>query len=277
LLALRARTENLVMSTTLSDDNTLRFRVGIALLACVGVGAVAALLFVSPFPQDPAYHDFADQRTLLNVPHALNVLSNLPFVIFGAWGVVWLLGPAGRCSGEKWQWWAFLIVFTCVALTGFGSAYYHANPNNATLYWDRLPLTVVFMAFFCLVFADRVAPAAGAWLLVPFIAFGVFGVTWWHWTETQGAGDVRVYALVQFVPLAALPIILLAFPSRHMSTGDVWGVLAWYALAKVLELLDAVIWNANGVVSGHTLKHLTASLGALWLLLIVRRQRDVSQ
>ncbi len=34
---------------------------------------------------------------------------------------------------------------------------------------------------------------------------------------------------------------------------------------KVLDLLDCPIWSALGVVSGHTLKHLTAGL-ATWHL-----------
>ena len=34
-------------------------------------------------PQPERYHDFADQRTVLGVPHALNVVSNLGFLIVG--------------------------------------------------------------------------------------------------------------------------------------------------------------------------------------------------
>ncbi len=161
------------MSNTLSPiclaPEAFRFRV--ALIAVLALMAVGALLVVPPFPQDPAYHNFADQRTLLHIPNALNVLSNVPFVIFGSLGLAWMLSPEARKASGRflcaWEWWAFLILFTFVALTGFGSAYYHWNPFNATLYWDRLPLTVVFMTFFVLVFAERVGLRAGFWLLGP--------------------------------------------------------------------------------------------------------------
>jgi hypothetical protein len=257
------------------------FRVRLTLIGVLGLFALSSLLFVAPFPQDTTYHNFADQRTLWNIPHALNVLSNIPFVIFGLCGLVWLLSKRGRSLGEhflyRWEWWASILLFIFVTLTGVGSAYYHANPNNDTLYWDRLPLTVVFMTFFVLVFAERVAPKIGPWLLWPCIAFGFFGVTYWHWTEMHGAGDVRVYALVQFFPLLALPIILLLFPPRYTGTAALWGVLAWYGLAKILELLDRAIYTGNGVVSGHTLKHLVAALGGLWLLLLLQRRRPLNQ
>lgn len=250
---------------------------GLAPLALLALAALAVLLFVPPFAQDPEYHNFADQRTLWHIPHALNVLSNIPFVIFGLMGLAWLMTPEGTAPGKHfmfvWEWWAYLLLFACVALTGFGSAYYHANPTNDTLYWDRLPLTVVFMTFFVLVVAERISPKVGPWLLGPCVAFGIFGVTYWHWTELRGAGDVRVYALVQFLPLLALPIVLLLFPARYTGTAGLWGVLAWYGLAKLLELLDRYVYTSNGLVSGHTLKHLVASLGGLWLVLLLQRRR----
>ena len=49
-------------------------------------------------------------------------------------------------------------------------------------------------------------------------------------------------------------------------------ILGWYVLAKVLELGDKVIYSANGVVSGHTLKHVVASLGALWIVFLLQKR-----
>src|SRR5262249_47111342 len=82
------------------------------------------------------------------------------------------------------------------------------------------------------------------------------------------------YALVQFFPMLIIPIVLLTFPARLYRTADLFAILGWYVLAKLLELGDKVIYSANGVVSGHTLKHLVASLGALWLVwMLTRRAR----
>src|SRR5262245_19636463 len=62
-------------------------RTGRILLLCLMLAALVALFFIPRFAQDTDYHNFADQRTLWSVPHALNVLSNAPFVIFGLWGL----------------------------------------------------------------------------------------------------------------------------------------------------------------------------------------------
>jgi hypothetical protein len=249
---------------------TFRLRVG----AVVGLGVVAAavLLCLPRLPQDPHYHDFADQRTLLGVPHALNVLSNLPLCIVGVLGL-WqvrrgrFLQPAER--------WPYAVLFAGVALTGLGSSYYHLDPDNERLVWDRLPMTVAFMGFFAAQLAERVSLRAGARLLGPLVALGAASVLYWHETERRGAGDLRPYYLVQFYPLAATPLLLVLFPPRYTGAPYVWAALGFYLLAKIVELpaLDRGIFLLSGVISGHTLKHLLAALGAyalVWMLAVRR-------
>jgi hypothetical protein len=254
------------------------YRKRLALLAVVGLVLLIALIAESPREQDKSYHNFADQRLMLGVPNALNVLSNIPFMVVGLVGLVYVLfwcSPAAFAA--PWERWAYVLLFTFVLLTGFGSAYYHLEPDNNTLYWDRLPMAVVFMTFFTLILADRVSPRVSPWLCLPLVAAGVFATTYWHWTELQGAGDLRLYVLVQFVPLLLLPVVLVAFPARHYRTADLLGILGLYVLAKLLELLDGSIYTANGVVSGHTLKHLVAALGAFWIVLMLRRRYTATQ
>jgi hypothetical protein len=264
-----------VSSTTRLGQQAIRVRV--ALFAVFAVLAVVFLVAVPPLRQDPTYHDFADQRPLLGIPHSLNVLSNVPFVVVGVLGVCYVLrpsiwrSPAGFAAA--WERWAYLVLFAFVALTGIGSAYYHLQPNTATLYWDRLPMAVTFMTFFTLILADRVSPRVAPWLWLPLVIAGVLGTTHWHLTELHGAGDLRLYILVQFLPLLMIPALLLAFPARYYRTADVFAILGWYVLAKLLEHLDLFVYRTNGAVSGHTLKHIVAALGALWILLILRRRQ----
>jgi hypothetical protein len=256
-----------------SRPTSTAFRVRVGIFGVFGLLAVLFLVLVRPFPQPPGYHDFADQRALLGIPNALNVLSNAPFIVIGLLGVAYVLRPSVWRSpalwAAPWERWAYLLLFVFVAATGVGSAYYHLQPNTATLYWDRLPMAVVFMTFFALILADHVSPRAAAWLWLPLVAAGVLGTTHWQWTEAHGAGDLRLYGLVQFLPLLMIPVLVLAFPGRQFRTADIFAILGWYVLAKLLELLDGYIYAANGLVSGHTLKHLVASLGALWILLML--------
>jgi len=251
------------------------------MLLCIPVILVAgATLYFPPLPQDPQYHNFADQRTMVSVPHMLNVASNLPFVIFGLMGLWYVLrlGDQDRSMAfvDEWNRRSYLIVFAFVALTGIGSTYYHANPTTQTLYWDRLPLTVVFCAFLAIVVAERVGPRIGARLLFPMIAAGVAGITYWKWSESVGAGDIRFYAMIQFGGIVVICFLLVLFPTRFSRPMDLYIVLGWYVLAKLLETLDVSIFSATGeVVSGHTLKHLAAAMAGYWMLRMLKARQPL--
>ena len=105
------------------------------------VALVAFFLLSSPIPQDPAYHQFADARTLLGVSNFWNVMSNLPLMLIGLWGtlVVFRHHDTICLPGLELP---YIVFFTGIILTAFGSAYYHLSPANDPLVWDRLPMTI---------------------------------------------------------------------------------------------------------------------------------------
>src|SRR5258708_1963065 len=113
---------------------------------------MAVMLIQARFPQDSRYHNFADQRHLLGIPNFWNVISNAPFLVVGVLGLWALLfgRPTGILPELKAGYVAF---FLGTALVAFGSSYYHLRPDNETLFWDRLPMTIAFMSFFAVVIA----------------------------------------------------------------------------------------------------------------------------
>ncbi len=247
----------------------------VLLLLVIAIAAAVWLFSKAPIPQSTAYHCFADHRTIFGVPHFLNVVSNLPFLLIGAEGVHFLCSARARRRGgpaeEPTIWAAYLALFVGVGLTAFGSAYYHLRPDNARLMWDRLPMAVAFMGLFTAIIAERINLRAGSLLLMPLLALGVWSVLYWHETD-----DLRPYYFVQFFSLAALPLILWLFPPRYTRTGDLFVALAWYVVAKFCENpYDGAIFEAGRVVSGHTLKHLAAAMGAYQLLRMVKRRERV--
>ena len=125
--------------------------------------------------QDQNYHQFADERTLFGIPNFWNVVSNLPFLWVGAAGL-------RRFRNSP----ATVVFFLGVFLTGIGSSYYHWNPNDDTLFWDRLPMTLSFAAILALVVEGRVSARGGAILLWPALAIGVFSLLLWRWTDDLG-------------------------------------------------------------------------------------------
>ena len=243
----------------------------------VGLAALASgvALLVPPIPQDPAYHRLADARAWLGVPNALNVLSNAAFVLVGALGLHAVLGAAApaRAFREPRERWPYAVFFAGLVLTGLGSAYYHWAPGNARLAWDRLPLAITVVGLLDATIGDRVGPRVALWLLAPLVGLAAASVGYWHLTELRGAGDLRLYALVQFYPLLAIPLMLWLLPARYTRGGDLLGASAIYALAKVPELGDGWVFSATRVVSGHTLKHLLAALAGYVVVRMLRYRR----
>jgi hypothetical protein len=247
----------------------------------LGIVALGVVFCLPPIPQDPSYHAFADDRTILGVPNFLNVTSNIAFLVVGALGLSSLLRhDAVRQGGpvqERAELWPLLVLFAGVLLTAFGSAYYHLAPDNDRLLWDRLPMTVAFMGFFASMIGERIGVRAGAWLLWPLVWLGGASVLSWYLGERSGAGDLRLYGFVVFFPLVSILLLLGLFPARYTRGGDVLVALGWYTLAKVVELgvMDHAIFHAGRVVSGHTLKHLSAALATFWLFLRTRYRRPL--
>jgi hypothetical protein len=241
----------------------------IGVLLGVTAAAVTAAWVVPPIPQDPAYHRFADTRPLASAPNGWAVLSNLPFLVVGLLGLRQvLIAPVGASAPfvEPRERWPYALFFAGVALTGVGSAYYHWAPENARLVWDRLPMTVSFMALLAAVVAERVSVTAGIALLPALLLAGAGSVAYWYAGELHGAGDLRPYALVQFAPAALIPLALWLFPARYTHGSYLVGVIAIYGAAKLFEVLDGPIFSMGHLLSGHTLKHLMAALAAWWLL-----------
>lgn len=236
-------------------------------------------LLLPRIPQPQSYHMFADQRSFLGIPNFGDVVSNVPFAIFGLWGLIFLLRSSPEELSEhfldKRERWFYLIIFTGLVLTAFGSSYYHLEPNNARLVWDRLPMTIVFMSLVAALIAERIDLRVGLWLLPVLLLIGVSSVFQWYISELHGVGDLRFYATVQTYSVLFLFMALL-FPPRYTFGSDLAIVAGFYVLAKVLEILDKPIFRLGQIVSGHTLKHLAAALAGYWILRMIKRRRPIA-
>ena len=242
------------------------------LLGLVAVAAIAAAFWLDRIPQDPAYHEFADSNTLFGIPNFWNVATNLPFLFVGLIGFSWRARLQDRARQTQ-----YVVFCIGVALVGFGSAYYHWSPSTPTLVWDRLPMTIAFMALFSAVIQDRVSERLGRILLWPLIIAGVATIAWWYWSELAGRGDLRPYAVVQFLPMLLIPLMLLLFSGRGLHAAWLWATLTAYVLAKVAEYFDAAIYGASGILSGHSIKHLLAALAVLWAVNAFRQPAATRQ
>lgn len=230
-------------------------------IACLGILAAA---LTEPVAQDPAYHNFTDSRTLHGISNFWNVASNLPFLLFGLLGLYATSKSLPEESPGIFKL-AYGLFFTGAILVSLGSSYYHLNPSIDTLVWDRLPMTIAFMALFSIIIAEFVSTNAGRFLLLPLLLAGAVSVIYWFQTEQLGTGDLRPYALVQFMPIVLIPLVLILFKSPGVYSKYIWALILVYVLSKVAEHFDAYIFDQlTGEMSGHSIKHFLASLGILF-------------
>lgn len=241
-------------------------REGALVLAALLLGVLA--LAAPALPQPAHYHDFADQRAWGPLPHALDVLSNLPFALWGVAGL-WTLARALRLRAvDGVQVGLAALFFAGLMVTAGVSSCYHWQPDDAGLAWDRGGMVLAFAGLLGLAARQAVSRRAGIALAAAVLALGLAAVAHWAvsgnflpWALLQGGGMVFIGLaawLRPVLPESGLPIR--------------WAlVIALYALAKGLELADQLVFELTGhLVSGHSLKHIVASFSAWPVLLALK-------
>jgi hypothetical protein len=240
---------------------------------CVGALLLTFVVWavLPAIPQDPSYHLFADQRRWLGIPHAMDVLSNAAFVLVGLYGIARLAhrdrARFSTATEAGLGWLALGLV-----CTGVGSAWYHLDPDDATLAWDRVSMTLVFTGVLGIAVAQRIGENLARVALAVLFELGVASVVYWRMS-----GDLSLYVTLQFGGVAAL-LLLLLLTRRGDDPFPWWWVVAWYGLAKLAEAADHVIWQVtDGFLAGHMLKHLAAAVaGAVALSPLRARARGPS-
>ena len=244
----------------------------------VYVSAIIVLIGLSmlaPIPQDTCYHNFADSRTLYSVSNFWNVLSNIPYFLVGLYAFYNIFVSEALVYESKMKA-GYIYFFTGITLVSLGSGYYHLDPNNDTLLWDRLPMSITFMSVFAIIISEFIALEEGKKLLYPLLFLGVFSVIYWAYTEIHGYGDLRLYFFIQFFPILIIPILLVFFQPTFTLVQGYWYLLGSYGLAKICEHYDEALYEMLGFISGHSLKHIISALG-LYLLIQVYTKRKKSK
>ena len=223
---------------------------------------ICVMLFIKPIAQNRNYHQFADQRTILSIEHFWNVASNIPFFVFGLLGMFFMMNKSHNTTLPINS----FVFYLGICLTSVGSMYYHHHPCNETLVWDRLPMAISFIAFFSIIIGDCMCATTGKKILFPLVLLGIISIIYWQMTKEKGHEDLRFYVLIQFLPIILIPVILLLYNNQNQNIKTYWYILAIYVVAKICEASDEFIFASFKIISGHSLKHLIASLAPILLL-----------
>jgi hypothetical protein len=221
----------------------------------------AVLLLHGRVPQWPGYHEFADRRAFAGVPRAADVLSNLGFALVGIWGFV-VLTRRGRHRSLGTAWPGYALFLVALVLTALGSGFYHLQPDNARLVWDRIPIALACAGLISGVWADTHEIGDAKPLTLVLAIAAIASVLWWYATETSGHGDLRPYLFLQLAPVLLVPLwqtLARAPRNDRLAFGVAIGL---YIVARIAEVNDVAVFDALGWISGHTIKHMLAACAA---------------
>jgi hypothetical protein len=235
------------------DSNFWRHAIVLALV----MGSLLLLLVQQPIKQDLAYHAFVDVRTIFGIPNFYNVVSNVPFLLVGIAGSRFCFRDAKGDSKMAW-----MVFFAGIGLVGLGSVYYHLDPSNQRLLWDRLPMTIGFMGLFTALFGELIQPRLTQYFLLPSVLVGIGSVLVWHWYD-----DLRLYVWVQFMPLLVIPAMLALYRKSYTHLYLLVLALGCYLLAKLMETFDTEIFSMlQNEMAGHAIKHVFSAIGGALIL-----------
>lgn len=223
--------------------------------------ALPLLLFLGlmhPFDQNADYHAFSDGKTIFGIFNFHNVFSNILFLLIPIYAII-----QNKKSIHSNSWsisWLFFLLG--VALVAPGSAYYHYNPDNMTLVWDRIPMVIAFMGLTSFAYAETFKVKNETPLLLGFTLTGLYSI--WHWVHFQ---DLRVYYWVQLTPLISLIYIAIFLPNKTFKPKFLMTAALFYILAKICERYDETIYDSINY-SGHSIKHFLAAFSVLSLVIM---------
>jgi len=245
-----------------------------------GIFGLMAIFFFPRLTRNPVSHLFLLQLEKEDVARFGNVVTSLAIVFVGLSGLYFMIRSGNitwrKPFVEQRERRIYAVFFLCLILTGLGSGWYHYDPVEERLIWDRLPAMTALLSFFAIVVSERISLKAGTHLLWPLLILGAGSAIYWQvGLEQAGRGDIRFYGLIYGYTVLAIPLTLLLFPSRFTQGHYFWRVLFWLALARSCELFEQEIFGLTQYVSGHTLGHCFAAVGVFSIVAMLKRREPL--
>ena len=231
---------------------------------------IIAALWYGKVEQAQSYYLFADDRTFFGIPNGLDVMSNLAIVYPGVIGLmlVYERQKNGHEYRDPIEQTIQYCLFLGMVLTFLGSVWFHLNPNDSTLVWDRLAMTVVMACYCSLIIADRYSIDLAKRIHFPLISIGLLSVIYWEYS-----GDLRPYFFFKMQPVILVAILLVYGKKTYDRAADYIISMSLVLVATLTENIDKIIFDNLDIISGHTMKHIIAGISLWWIMRMIQKRK----
>jgi hypothetical protein len=246
------------MSSNLSRRST------VALMLAMALAAIVGLVAWGPVGLVPHMHHFVDEGTWMGVPNGLNVLSHLPLVPIGLWGI-WRVSRLRWNEPLRWIWGWF---FVCQMLATLGGMFYHLAPGDSAFIWDQLPKSAACSLFAFAFLAERIDRRFGqpSAIALALIACLLGGMWWLYSLHHDGVGDLRPLIWLEMLPVLLVATGAWSLSGYLLSRRDWMRSQISFVVAQTLDWSDGGMFDlTHHTIGGHSLRHLALAACVGWV------------
>jgi hypothetical protein len=245
-------------------SSALSRRATVALMLAMALAAVVGLVAWGPVGLVPHMHHFVDEGTWLGVPNGLNVLSHVPLIPIGLWGI-WRVSRLPSNERLRWIWgWFFL----CQMLATLGGMFYHLAPGDSAFIWDQVPKSAACSLFAFAFLAERIdrrfgeSPAIAAALIASLLG----GIWWLYSLHHEGVGDLRPLIWLEMLPVLLVATGAWTLRGHLLSRQDWMRSQISFAVAQTVDWTDGTVFElTHHAIGGHSVRHLALAACVGWV------------
>jgi len=197
------------------------------------------------------YHNFADQRNFFNIPNFFNIISNL-FIYIPIHYII-----QNRENTNKFNMIDILIInILCIIIT---SIYYHINPNDNTIIFDKISIvsTIITVCIIILKIENNI-------IRIILYIIGILSVIYWIKKDNL---------LFYIILIIGVPIYICYKLYKYTNLRIyIYSHIFSLILLRLVEYYDLPIYQfTNQIISGHSLKHIIASINILSGVIMIHK------
>jgi hypothetical protein len=255
---------SLIPSTQSESPAVLWRQSTMALVFAVALAGAAVLVGWGPVHLVPHMHVFADQATVRGVPYGSLVLSHLPLIPIGFWGM-WRVSRLPKGEPLRWIWGCF---FCCQMMATTGGMVYHWAPSDVTFIWDQVPKSAASTLFALAFVAERIDRRFGSPVAVlSGLILPLLGGMWWLYSlQVWGEGDLRLLIWLELSPMTLVATGAWTLHGHLLTRADWLRSQISFAVAQTVDWSDKAIYEGTGhFISGHAVRHLALAACVGWV------------